>query len=654
MISCDAFSPGGRCRPWYKSAVANPQGPVFNSVLRDAANPGSLFISLSRSLWGAAGELVGVVALDMSLKQLTEALIGNETHPKRLYQSGYAFVWDANNKGVIHKNYAAEHSDTGSAPDGSAVEIARLDSCGGSADCSGGEIFIEQFQQGILDKGRVKGNFSYVWFGQTWHYSFLPIKGTTYMMALTVEQTEVTKVPDDMVARCQGRVSILVVISTLAFVLALVVLYCSMRYFDRRFAAPVRRLEWMVSWNMKNDYKESIPPEMREDAASMELRAIIDNLRSLWVALRFGNAKYHGNDKDKEAANYAEALKLVEKTGNKRGLGICHNNLANIAAQNEKVRANGFSPELHFEAAIANAREIGPPATLATRLFYGALWHMREGRIERASAMLGEVASCGADGNTLAALAAAGTLSISTSNLEAKDKELLLTQQMKNICERAVATANSAAAPLEAEALAQLCVAVADLGGPEACWAPDAAGGKTCWAPEEWAAWALQHVPSAKLQTLSRLVLHCKAGASSSVQQQYDAMAKASLNPKWKGGIVNAGGALTAFAPPSAPKVMLFVLDLSYSMDSDSPSRLTTCKASLTSILAGDCLKADDRAGLVTFADDVRIDLDLTLAGPEGGLQRKNMLNKVASMRTRGMTAFYSAVHVGAKISPKG
>ena len=50
----------------------------------------------------------------MSLKQLTEALIGNETHPKRLYQSGYAFVWDANNKGVIHKNYAAEHSDTGS------------------------------------------------------------------------------------------------------------------------------------------------------------------------------------------------------------------------------------------------------------------------------------------------------------------------------------------------------------------------------------------------------------------------------------------------------------------------------------------------------------------------------------------------------------
>ena len=142
---------------------------MFNSVLEDAANPGFLFISLSRSLWGSAAELVGVVALDISLKEITEALIGTEEQPKRLYESGYAFVWDANDMGVIHKNYPAEHSPTGSAPKGGAVGIARLDSCGGAADCTGSGSFVEQFQVGILEQGRVKGTFSYMWRGQTWH-----------------------------------------------------------------------------------------------------------------------------------------------------------------------------------------------------------------------------------------------------------------------------------------------------------------------------------------------------------------------------------------------------------------------------------------------------------------------------------------------------
>ena len=107
-----------------------------------------LFILRSRSLWGSTAELVGVVALDISLKELSSALIGTEHAPKRLYKSGYAFVWDASEKGVIHKNYLGEHSASGSAPGGGAVDIARLDSCGGAADCSGSLSFVEQFQEG--------------------------------------------------------------------------------------------------------------------------------------------------------------------------------------------------------------------------------------------------------------------------------------------------------------------------------------------------------------------------------------------------------------------------------------------------------------------------------------------------------------------------
>lgn len=458
----------------------------------------SLLISPSRSLWGSAAELVGVVALDISLKELTSALIGTEAAPRRLYESGYAFVWDASGTGVVHKNYPAEHSAGGSAPGGGAVDIARLDSCGGAADCSGSLSFVEQFQEGILAKGRTTSTFHYVWRGQTWHYSFLPVKGTTYMMALTVEQTEVTKVPDAMVARCErrmseappplvvpqlaaspasdarlrawaalraplrrdtvrsqpplngstrlacatkvasrrallhpgkGRVDAMAGITVVAFLLALGVLALATRWFDRRFASPVRKLHALVS-RAAPDYQKDVSPLLRDSAASKELRAIIDNLSPLWVALRFGNAKYHGNNKVKEpphaeravlavwcatahepwppeagspgcwlryvlgtshctsqspmgsrdtdrrrlrprlqdrspatrnpqeATNYVAALKLVEKTwlatGSTRGLGICHNNLANLAGQSKEVREQlQLSPEHHFEQAAA-------------------------------------------------------------------------------------------------------------------------------------------------------------------------------------------------------------------------------------------------------------------------------------------------------------
>lgn len=58
------------------------------------------------------------------------------------------------------------------------------------------------------------------------------------------------------------------------------------------------------------DDQEDVSPQLRDSAASRELRAIIDNLGSLWVALRFGNAKYHGTNKRKEAL-HAERAVLV-------------------------------------------------------------------------------------------------------------------------------------------------------------------------------------------------------------------------------------------------------------------------------------------------------------------------------------------------------
>lgn len=153
------------------------------------------------------------------------------------------------------------------------------------------------------------------------------------------------------------------------------------------------------------------------------------------------------------------------------------------------------------------------------RLLNCALWHLRERRVEHACECLAGAASCGADAKTLAALAATCTRSIAAAELDTKEKAQLYAAA-RVLCERALDSVRVSTGKdiyEMREVLADLCVAVADVGG----LAPHVV-------PAAWAAWALQHVPHAKLDTLFRLVLHCKAGATPSVQQQYDANVKAS------------------------------------------------------------------------------------------------------------------------------
>ena len=100
-------------------------------------------------------------------------------------------------------------------------------------------------------------------------------------------------------------------VTVAAFVLALGILALVTRWFDRRFASPVRNLHSLVSLATKTNYKTDVSRKLRGSAASKELRAIIDNLSSLWVALRFGNAKYHGSNQKKEPPHAERAVLVV-------------------------------------------------------------------------------------------------------------------------------------------------------------------------------------------------------------------------------------------------------------------------------------------------------------------------------------------------------
>uniref|UniRef100_UPI0030DB80BE methyl-accepting chemotaxis protein n=3 Tax=Pseudomonas TaxID=286 RepID=UPI0030DB80BE len=84
-----------RVRPWYKAAVAAPGTTVRTDAYYWAPDDVSL-IGIVHTVSDAAGKLVGVVGLDVSLKQLTE-LVKNI----KLGESGYLMLVEANGNVLV-------------------------------------------------------------------------------------------------------------------------------------------------------------------------------------------------------------------------------------------------------------------------------------------------------------------------------------------------------------------------------------------------------------------------------------------------------------------------------------------------------------------------------------------------------------------------
>lgn len=193
----DSYTPV--CRPWYQNAIRQP-GVVYNRVLNDATNPGQMFLGLSTALRMSNGSsLVGVLGVSVGLEELANDVGAfptgdmqrlEATKGSDLYLRGYAFMWDEEGFAIVHKNYK-KPANQGQG----ALLVADLDA-GSDA------VFRSAFQTNVVEQGRVRGVWEFPWFNpdkgrnEIWHYSYMPVDNTPYMIALTVVADEVTAGPD--------------------------------------------------------------------------------------------------------------------------------------------------------------------------------------------------------------------------------------------------------------------------------------------------------------------------------------------------------------------------------------------------------------------------------------------------------------------------
>mmetsp|Transcript_2967 Transcript_2967/g.7586 ORF Transcript_2967/g.7586 Transcript_2967/m.7586 type:complete len:1710 (-) Transcript_2967:230-5359(-) len=337
------------CRPWYQRAQ-NAGKQVFNPIDFDASN-NEPYLALSTPAVTDQNEMIGVVSLDLNLLGLQRQLKDTQ-----LYESGYAFVWDANGLTVSHKGFQ---------PGLSQYDIAWMDAtAGGTLDLD--QEYMDQQKAGMWDLGRVTGTWTYKWNGnrdgvpveETWYYTFAPVPGTPYMIALSNKDEEVTAEADQMIADLQGQVLQSLIFVVCLIVGALGVMTMFTLWFNQSVAVPVMQLADYVGHLKHDNYSKDIPDAARK-ASSAELRMIFRNIERMVTALRFGNDKYNGGNKEIEMRSCIAALRIIEDLGLERGRGVCFNNMGLCArALRNDPNFDPNSPQ--YNVTLASGETVNP------------------------------------------------------------------------------------------------------------------------------------------------------------------------------------------------------------------------------------------------------------------------------------------------------
>jgi len=144
------------------------------------------------------------------------------------------------------------------------------------------------------------------------------------MIALSVEYSEVTETADKMLSSLNRLVVNATIIITVLLVVVCIILAIFSAWFNKNLGEKIKHLADFVGEMKTKDYSIDMPGGQ---AGSAELKDIADNMRQMVVALRFGHPKFAMGDKAKEFRNCIEALDIILQLDNKRGRGVCLNNM---------------------------------------------------------------------------------------------------------------------------------------------------------------------------------------------------------------------------------------------------------------------------------------------------------------------------------------
>ncbi len=322
-----------RCRVWYDMARNNgdTHDVIFTPPYNDATT-GELLITSAKPIYDKNDELVGVVAIDISLQFLEKQLLTST-----ILESGYTFLLDDEGNAVIY-------------PDLSRDDIMHVTDLEFDSE-EEREQFMNVYDT-MMDGG--KGIHNYTKFNadsethEVWYISFRKVPSAPYTLAMVVPENEINASSDLLRKRIIngmiGAISGFVVVAIVAMIVVIGVNY----KMTQRFLEPIHQLN-----NFMNELNNhNLEAEMGDaPRVSKEITKITDSFKRILMAVRFGNEEYYKGKLDVALTNYEDVLKLMREMKNPRGEGVCLNNIALV--KDKMDDHNGAKK--YYDMAVQNA-----------------------------------------------------------------------------------------------------------------------------------------------------------------------------------------------------------------------------------------------------------------------------------------------------------
>ncbi|KAJ3236273.1 hypothetical protein HDU81_010950 [Chytriomyces hyalinus] len=287
--------------------------PVFTNPY-PAAVSGQLLVSASVALF-RNGRLYGVLALQILVETLANKLANTP-----ILNNGYIYIIDNSASANIimfpkSRTQANIYNVDRTTPL-SEVEF-RNDTALASTFLTKVRSVLDQNQSGSYVKPD----------GSGWTFAAASVRSTSHILIVTAPNSDISALSDNL--RTAFTILIAAALSVAVFV-ALLAAFCSYRITNslaRKIIKPIDDMVEKLGLISKNrlDIEFEAQPLM-----SRELNNVNENFKNLLTAVRFGNNAYYADNLQLALENYLTAEALMVKLGNKRGEGVCSNNLGNV------------------------------------------------------------------------------------------------------------------------------------------------------------------------------------------------------------------------------------------------------------------------------------------------------------------------------------
>lgn len=384
-------------RPWYYNAriATDHTVPTYNPVDVDAAT-NNAYIAISKAIYTGAGAslvagncptclLHSVVAVDVAMTPLKALLDSVQRRSDGSSWSGYGYLVGSNGGVALHKECQSSNDPNLHC----AVKFVE-DAEFGTASSAEKTTFINTIKPLLIDQ-TVAANYTgfrtYTKRGAQWVMAFAPARPSPYMVVVTVMVSDLQQPAQTLEDDVAAYVTLSVVFASIFGVILVIFSVWLSLLITRLLAMPIAEQAQNIMSATDSEYTrdiveyygDSCPEQMYQwpsmdwtDAGfrkyephCVEMLNITNNLEEMQVAMRFSNYKYLTAAPGNPKKVYRQAMEVVNKYDNKRGIGVCWSSIGNTMGDDElyqppfrdagSASAAAIPAEVGTEACLINA-----------------------------------------------------------------------------------------------------------------------------------------------------------------------------------------------------------------------------------------------------------------------------------------------------------